>query len=494
MQMNPEKFLKLLMCFCLLVAQYGCIQVADDNNNVNDPAVGDGSGDDTPEDGFHIDTMLMESYFSDVLRGQNADYTQSLEIDPENITDFQKFVWNIWTKTNNSFIEDKLPIPTSLYLMDNVAVNVSGAWTLSNGEDLVFIYGYKGAQPTDGFPLFLFLHGSGDNTEEFDLNLRAAKSFSDSPALYFIPRSPKSFNWCRWYQPSRQYAWERLLRQAFLSGQVNPNQIYFIGISEGAYGSQRLASFYADYLAGAGPVAGGEQLFWAPPENCASIAFCLQTGEYDTMYGRTLLNRRADEQWNHLQALHPGYYNHKIDLQPDFGHVCDYKVTTPYLKEFSRNPYPKYVYWENFPLGNINGEGSAFRNGFYNLYVKERSTDDSDDFVRSCYEMVIDENNISLSVNVVTVIPDDPVFCEDIEDWEMSIGESKSFQQASCGRIVIFLNDELVDLSKPVIVTVNGVEKFNGMVTPNLKDMVVSCAQYFDPARIFPASIEVSVE
>lgn len=486
-----------IFIYCMLVGiAFACVQESDPNPK--DP-VGDqnnGSGDDNndPQNENIIDTLMIQRYFSDRLNGRNVEFGQDLQLDHENIGELQNLVWNIWAEANSNFNESKLPEPTSLYLMDNVLVKVSGSWTLSNNEDMVFIYGYKGAEPVDGFPLYLFLHGSGDNVDEFDFNLTQAKSFSDKPSLYFIPRSPRSFEHCRWYQPSRQQAWERLLRQAFLSGAVNHNKVFFIGISEGAYGSQRLASFYADYLAGAGPIAGGEQLFWAPPENCASIAFCLQTGENDTMYGRTLLTQRADEQWNNLQAQHPGYYEHKIDLQPDYGHSCDYKITTPYLKEFSRNPYPKYVYWENFPLGNINGEGANFRDGFYNLYVKERSTDDTDDLVRTCYEMTIVQNNINLNVSVVTVTPDEPVFREDIEDWEMSVGESKSFRPATHGRIVIYLNDQLADLSRPVTVTVNGVEKFNGIVTPNLKDMVVSCAEYFDPARVFPASIEVTVQ
>lgn len=61
----------------------------------------------------------------------------------------------------------------------------------------------------------------------------------------------------RWWQKAKQFAWEKMLRLAFVSGKINPNKVYFFGISEGGYGSQRLASFYADYLAAAGPMAGG---------------------------------------------------------------------------------------------------------------------------------------------------------------------------------------------------------------------------------------------
>ena len=90
--------------------------------------------------------------------------------------------------------------------------------------------------------------------------------FQDEPRLYFIPQIPNEGQWYRWYQRSKQFAWERLLRQALLRSDVNPDKVYVFGISEGGYGSQRIASFYADYWAAAGPMAGGEPRKNAPAE------------------------------------------------------------------------------------------------------------------------------------------------------------------------------------------------------------------------------------
>lgn len=455
-------------------------------------------GQNVPEDGwkvlennkFGIDVHAMGDYFTAVLEGRDAGFADDRTVSPEEAEEIRGLVWAVWAMSNSEFDEDRIPELSALEGKFEER-EVSGTWALGP-EEMRFFYGYKGEKPDSGYPLFLCLHGSGDNDYEFRATYAWAQRYDDAPSLYFIPRSPKGGTGCRWYQPTRQQAWERLFRQSYLSGAVDAGRVYVFGISEGAYGSQRLASFYADYLAGAGPIAGGEQMFWAPPENCASIAFCLQTGEEDTMYGRKLLTERALAKFDLLQAAHPGYYEHKIDLQPGKGHGCDYTVTTPYLKGFVRNPYPKYVYWENLPLGNINGEGAAFRSGFYNLRVKERSTDDSDDFVRSCYEMNIEDNTVGLDVNVVTIKPDN--FVESNEGWSMNVGESKTFVPASKGRIVIYLNDSLVDLSEPVTVVVNGQEKFRGKVDMTLRDMVESCAEFFDPARLYPASVEVSIE
>lgn len=437
-----------------------------------------------------IDRKAVLDYFAEVLRGGTPRFDYNRRLSPGQTEAASREVWELWRQANAEFEEEQLPRPADISECRGESA-FTGSWMLG-AEPMQFCYAFKGEKPASGYPLFLCLHGSGDNDREFAANLAWAKVYDDAPSLYFIPRSPKGGTGCRWYQPSRQQAWERLLRQAFLNGDIDPCKVYFFGISEGAYGSQRLASFYADYLAGAGPIAGGEQMRWAPPENCAAIAFTLQTGEHDTMYGRKLLTLKAKERWEQLQAEHPDCYEHKIELQEGRGHGCDYRLTTPWLRLHTRNPYPRYVYWENLPLGNINGEGSAFRDGFYNLSVLERSTDDEDPMVRSCYEMSIEDNVVNLRVSVVTITPDPPVRSD--EGWEMSLGESKTYEPATRGRIVIYLNDKLADLSKPVTVKVNGKVMFHGRIRPSLRDLVTSCAAYFDPARLYPASVEVSVE
>ena len=51
---------------------------------------------------------------------------------------------------------------------------------------------------------------------------------------------------------------------AKINYEFDPDKVYFFGISEGGYGSQRLASYYADYLARILFVLGGKNV----PEYC----------------------------------------------------------------------------------------------------------------------------------------------------------------------------------------------------------------------------------
>lgn len=162
------------------------------------------------------------------------------------------------------------------------------------------------------------------------------------------------------------------------------------------------------------------------------------------------------------------------------GHGIDYRKTTPWLKQYTRNPYPKFVSWENFEMDGL------YRKGFYNLVVKEHSNDN--DQSRTYYEMNIKGNEITLKVDVVTykTIEKDP-------NWGIELKFEKSYQPATKGKVVIYLNEELVDLNKKVTLTVNGKKAFAGKVKPELQNMVNSCAAFFDPARLYPAAIEVDI-
>lgn len=237
--------------------------------------------------------------------------------------------------------------------------------------------------------------------------------------------------------------------------------------------------------------AGGEPPYNCPAENTANIAFCLQTGADDTMYGRSRITAKAKSAWDNLEKEHPGFYIHKIDLQPGLGHGCDYTVTTPWLKNHVRNPLPKYVYWENFGLGNVNGESFNCRSGFYNLHVIEGQIGKTDGATRDVYEMSIDGNTVTLNVMTVVNTPTESV---SENGWTMNTNVTKTYTPATRGKVKIYFCDGLIDLSEPVTVIVNDITVFNSAVQPDRRVMVESIAEFFDPCRVFPAAVEVSIQ
>ncbi len=421
----------------------------------------------------------IKAFFSDYLSGKAATYDSDARLKLSDVEKEQARVWKAWREANDNYDEQKL------IAFDTLSASRSGRWELPADLEpdavMPYYWGFKGEKPDDGYPMYLYMHGSGDKNNEWKNGIRfATELFEDAPSVYFIPQIPNTGNYYRWYQKSKQFAWEKLLRLALASGQIDPNKIYFFGISEGGYGSQRLASFYADYLAGAGPMAGGEPLKNAPVENCRNMAFSLRTGDKDFGFYRDKLTKYTKSAFDSLENLNPGSFIHWIELIPGMGHHIDYKPTTPWLRKFDRNPYPKFVSWENFEMDGL------YRDGFYNIYVKERSNDD--DKTRTYYEMSIDGNNIDLEVDEVSykATETDP-------RWGIELSFERSYEPATKGKVVIYLNDELVDLSKPVTLTVNGKTAFSGKVELEVDNIVNSCAAFFDPERLYPAAIEIDI-
>ena len=420
----------------------------------------------------------VAEYFSRSLKGDDAGYAGGKEIKIKDIGQMRASVWECWRAAVDNFEEEKLIAPFGIDEPRD-----TGYWRLPENlePDALMPYYFikKGDAPEKGYPLFLYMHGSGDKTREWETGFRLCHSYEDHPSLHFIPQIPNAVGELyRWAIQSKQWAWEKLLRLAFLNENIDPNRVYFYGISEGGYGSQRLASFYADYLAGAGPMAGGEPLKNAPMENLANIAFALRTGEYDYGFARNTMTDNAAKTIARLAEEHPGLYKNFIEIVPGMGHGINYEKTTPWLKQFSRNANPTYFYWEDYDMYG------RHRTGFYNLRVNETSRNNDEE--RTCYEMKIAGNTVELKVENVTYTTTQSIY-------NIPMFFEREYAPATKGNVTIFLSEELFDFSKPVKVIVNGKEVFNGKVKPTLNAMVESCAEYFDPERVYPAMVDVDI-
>lgn len=424
----------------------------------------------------------MSTYFTNRLNGKECTYEAGKTITSSQIAQFRAGVWATWKSAVKNHAEEKL-IPIRWLGEKN-----TGSWTLpaelEPDATMPFYFGIN-STTADGidkdakYPMFLYMHGSGSKQREWATGMVLAQQMFYAPAVYMIPQIPNGYGeYYRWAIQSKQWAWEKLLRLAMTEESIDPNKIFFFGISEGGYGSQRLASFYADYLAGAGPMAGGEPLKNAPMENVANIAFSLRTGALDQMFLRNRMTQEALSVADKLAAEHPGYYRHYIDIIPDYGHSIDYRPTTHWLAQFTRNPHPKYVYWERYDMYG------RYRNTFYNIKVNEESAENSEQ--RTCYIMNIDNNTIYIDVKNAT-------YKTTYTAGGIEFLFEKEYTTATKGNITIYLNEELFDLEKPIKVVLNGKKIFKGKVKSNLATMVESCALFYDPERIFPAAVEIDI-
>lgn len=416
----------------------------------------------------------LKEYFLKTLQGEDAT-PPSEKVLIKKIDKTRAEVWEAWKEANEAFEEDRLPE------LDSLSRAPFGSWPLPENLEpnavMPFYYGCKGDKPQEGYPLFIYLHGSGDKEHEWANGLTFGNRFADSPSVYFIPQIPNEGEWYRWWQQSKQYAWDRLLRQTLLKDYINPNKLYVFGISEGGYGSQRLASYYADYWAAAGPMAGGEPLKNAPAENLMHTPFLLRTGAEDKGFYRDILSRYTRDALDSLVNLNPIGFRHRVDLIPGMGHHIDYDVTTPWLNHFTRTMNPKEFIWEDFEMDGVH------RKGFYNLLVDQRP----DSLLRTRYDFIIGDSN------VVNIIIEDVHYQTIQKDAQFGIEMKfeRTYTPAEGGKLTVFLDEDMVDLTSWVKIRINGRQLFFGKLRPNVKDMAKSLATFYDPERIFPVSVEI---
>ena len=366
-------------------------------------------------------------------------------------------------------------------LTDSLSKANVTTWTLPDSLEpnakMNFYLGVKGDMPKDGYPVFLYLHGSGPRANEWATGLKLAKRFNDGPSMYIVPQIPQEGEWYRWWQRSKQWTWKKVLRIILSMPEVDKNRIYVFGISEGGYGSQRLASFYADYWAAAGPMAGGEPLINAPVENLAHVPLSFLTGDRDFMFYRHLLTKTTGEKLDSMQRIHPDEYVHRVKLLEGYGHSIDYTPTTPWLAQHKRNAQPRHFLWENFEMDGLK------RNAFYNLQVLE----EEDEF-RTKYEFTANaDNSIDIKVDAVKYNPTwkDP-------RWGINMLFSKEFTPAQHGHLRVFLSDQLVDLKKKVTIRINGKEVFCGKAKGSKKTQKLAHELWGDPMRNFKHAVEVN--
>ena len=414
----------------------------------------------------------MAAYFAQRIAQPSVTLpAQGASLSPDALASARDRVWTAWQEANARLDEPKLPDLLPL------TADTKGALVLPDSLEpaatMDYYWGSKGGQPAAGWPVYIYLHGSGPRDREWSNGLKFATLFEDAPSAYFVPRIPNEGGYYRWWQRSKQWAWSWLLRQLMLDDRLDARKIYVFGISEGGYGSQRLASFYADYWAAAGPMAGGEPLKNAPAENCRNIGFSLLTGAEDTGFYRNELSALVQAAFDSLQALHPDAYRHRVELLPGQGHNFDYRPTTPWLRAFERNPWPRTFSWEDFEMDGWH------RTGFYNLVVNRRPGD-----LRTRYDVEISGNRIDLTISDVhyRTVRTDP-------KWGIELEFARTYTPATGGELTLYLDEHLVDLRQEVSVYVNGKQVYRGRVACSVGSMMESLATFYDRERIYPASI-----
>ncbi|GAA4089743.1 hypothetical protein [Mucilaginibacter panaciglaebae] len=304
-----------------------------------------------------------------------------------------------------------------------------------------------GDKPADGRSLYISLHGGGGaapkvNDQQWE---NQKKLYKLKEGVYFVPRAPVDA-WNMWHDYPMDELLAEVIKDEIVLDDVNPNKIYVMGYSAGGDGVFQLAPRLADYWAAAAMMAGhpGD----AQILNLKNIPFDAFVGGKDAAYHRNELVAQWGNRLDSLQKVYPGDFIHETHVYPDMPHWMNRKdtIAVAWLASFKRNPIPKDVIWI---------QDDILRDQFYWLGT-DVATAKQGQKVR-----------VSISGNKINIIDNQE---------EM---------------LYIYLNDDMLNLNKKVIVTINGKKVFKQKVSRNADIIKQSVAARLDKGLIFSGKLVV---
>jgi poly(3-hydroxybutyrate) depolymerase len=312
--------------------------------------------------------------------------------------------------------------------------------------EMKFDYRIFGEKPAQGRSLFISMHGGGSaparvNDRQWENQKRLYKP---EEGVYLAPRAPNDA-WNMWFQPHMDAFFERLILNAIVFADVNPNRVYLTGYSAGGDGVFRLAPRLADRWAAAAMMAGhpGE----STPLNLRNLPFALHMGEKDAAYER---NKRAAE-WKQrlgdLRQQDPAGYVHDVVIHPGKGHWMDRQdaAAIPWMARYTRNTSPDKIVWHEA------GSQSA---SFYWLALPPSSKPEKFMITATCKKQIIS------------------IECQNIFN------------------LTIRLSDNLLDLDQPVTIQVNGKTRSEIKPKRTIATLAATLAERKDPGLMFSSQVE----
>jgi hypothetical protein len=290
-----------------------------------------------------------------------------------------------------------------------------------------------GEAPTNGHSLWISMHGGGGapaavNDQQWQNQI---KLYEPAEGIYVAPRAPTD-TWNLWHEGHIDPMFQRLIEDYVALRGVDVDRVYLMGYSAGGDGVWQLAPRMADRFAAASMMAGHPNE--ASLLGLRNLPFAIFMGGNDGAYNRNRIAAERGAELDRLEKGDPGGYVHMLRIYEGLGHWMNRKDAegVPWMAAFRRNPWPKKVVWQ---------QDDVVHRRFYWLQIPEGTpTGDRPKIVAT-----VDGQAIRLE------------------------GEAPS-------TIQLCLSDQLLDLDRPVTVTLNGRDFYSGPVKRQASAILASLA------------------
>ncbi|NBX25906.1 MAG: alpha/beta hydrolase [Planctomycetes bacterium] len=302
--------------------------------------------------------------------------------------------------------------------------------------------------PVPGRPLFISMHGGGSAPAEVnDQQWRnQQRLYAPAHGVYVAPRAPTD-SWNMWHQDHVTPLLDALIASMVREQAIDPDRVYLMGYSAGGDGVYQLATRMADRFAAAAMMAGHPNE--TRPDGLRNLPFTLHMGDRDAAFDRNRIAREWGERLDAMAGEDPGGYPHRVVIHPDKGHWMDREdaVAVPWMATHRRNLRPDRVVWLQ-----------------------------DDALERRFYWLVNPDPGVGQRVVVRR------------QGQDIHVEEAKGVR-----RLGFLLDDGMLDLDRPIRVTMDGSMIFQGVVPRSDRVMRRTLLERGDPSAVFTAEIEVDL-
>ncbi len=332
-------------------------------------------------------------------------------------------------------------------------------------RDKTFSYGLfvpSAYNPDVAWPLVVCLHGAGFTGDSY------LERWASRLGEWSILACPTTMAGTWWTRPSEELVLATIeaVRARY---RIDPDRVYLTGMSNGGIGAWIIGMHQAPRFAAVAPMASGiDDVLFPFLENLRHTSLYVIHGARDQIMP-VWLSRNVTNELARLGIAYT-YREHEWTHPHAGGHFFP-RQELPSLVEWFRNqrrdPYPRSV---------IVVRDASHLTDFGWVRI------DATDRIAMFSEQLIDQHGDLIKNHVYATLAVD-----------VRAGNHIEVTTERVRRYTLFLNDALIDFSRPVTVVTDGRTSFQGTVTPQVETLLRHARRRQDVDSLFPARLTIDV-
>jgi hypothetical protein len=330
--------------------------------------------------------------------------------------------------------------------------------------------------PTQIWPLMIGLHGGGDGTGSGKDHMLGQMEMTTLPAIIVCPTSVDLGVKFYWRDPKNEQMLALLVQELSRQYPIDPDKIYLNGYSMGGIGAYYLGARLVDRYAAIAPGGGSwKGIFWAGMLNTPTYIW---HGKRDMRGANFTDFPNAENAAACLKELGPGYTFEFHPMDCDHPHVPkgEQKTMAEWLLKQKRNPYPKHIVYaspraKDFMVEVLPSPPDRW------LSITETGSGELE--MEGLQQGGTPRMKHKLKMGVL--------------DATWTAQNVLDVKAQNVSKFRVFLSPNLLDLKKPLKVTVNGKAAFEGPVKTSLKFLLKYLDEHRDAGMVFVGEVPVTV-